>query len=1359
MTELHTTNACHYCGYPIDIGEHDWSLHPTGEQFDQTDIAVGEQSSDDEQAAEDPFVAMISQNRDRVAQLGAHAVELFRKKHIDAASQSQAEGLAETPEVGEISAERQGEQMQQAIQVLQAELSDILTTVAEPLREGVEQIDDGYHKSEPLGIENLHYSLSVLMPQLQSLESRMAGVRRSLTSLTDASERYSRRVLQELGMSDKKELDQKIWDLEAQTWELRESMIGQWLHYFKRREIEQEKEQLRTLRQPGWDESIVQAKNAHRNMAYTEGEIARKLGTISGRETFSYFRSLVDQVNAHYEESRVLSPALPAEAIDRINDDYLDQIVRPAITEAQQEHPREWASVSPDDIEQFLESLKRSFDYTREEQLAGRELPAPLQNLRSQFTRKTSESRPNDHYNSIYEFLHDHMPHTRRTQAVKSLIDTYIQPFQDYARSLPDGSSEKYYLKNDIESYNGYYGLQRNLAGTPYEERFIEQLDAQRWNTFVHNREMVEALGAERIDEGTQFVERLLRKKYLKDSRHSYSDHQRDWASLVEMGRVESAPYVVLGAYAHLNARGGWKRYPGLADRTTHSIGKYVSKFDSLDGPGKAIPGMSELHDLIRSYPDTFAQESFYDRERGEEVQNPHFHETESALITMITHYLENGSDEEQLLALRALENVSLCTDEIREWLCRHLALVGRDEYQSIPGCSRRYVLEAINRGDVSMVQALMDYAPASQISSILDSSISEGNISGVGKIFELAGRAEEKATDQLDRSNGEPEYSVELLQDLSQKIKLFIQEHPAGFVGQANRELFKEVFGQDAINSFLDALPADTDEKRNAFTHNQYDRTTAFLQHLLAYRDVPFTLDAEQWRYLTEFVKQFKLSKTPSLYHHFVGLRKSVETGQPLTEAQMETGITTEAQLVERYRTMQERTYGTEPILDTRDFSPFDLELLSAVSGKSTHRFDTGRPSMEQIVSNFQEARDQRQIAELPIEYKPFTLSLQNVEIEMETEKISNDFNQLQTEILDVLDGRSTIETLRERVLGVLQTEIDQIELSLIQKKDNPFIRSRLEQLREIGQRITNAGDADSLMGALLEIDLNSAKKMEIFPAIRETILRRLVDKNYSALQADQLAATLRSGLSVDGVLRLLTLHDDFIKDHVLNINRKNEEHYWSDDTWEKINRGRKSSKHINLGKAFEPHIGVLREASRNMTVIEQGSAQKIDVIPDRGLIGELSGYLADVCYTAETKMLERFPNVIPFKFTARDAHTGEAEFIGSVLIFELQDEHGDPALLIRGFDVPNESKYDMPKFIERFIDQLQSVATQRGIKKILLPGTTGAMSNYAMTNRHVEQTYKQDKQAVGLSEKFAFNGYDITDNVYVARDLNNSA
>ena len=57
-----------------------------------------------------------------------------------------------------------------------------------------------------------------------------------------------------------------------------------------------------------------------------------------------------------------------------------------------------------------------------------------------------------------------------------------------------------------------------------------------------------------------------------------------------------------------------------------------------------------------------------------------------------------------------------------------------------------------------------------------------------------------------------------------------------------ADEKQWKEEFGEEEINSFLDVLPKKSEEKRNAFTHNKYDRTSKFLQFLS--KDRLFVLD-----------------------------------------------------------------------------------------------------------------------------------------------------------------------------------------------------------------------------------------------------------------------------------------------------------------------------------------------------------------------------------------------------------------------------------------------------------------------------------------------------------------------------------
>ena len=113
-----------------------------------------------------------------------------------------------------------------------------------------------------------------------------------------------------------------------------------------------------------------------------------------------------------------------------------------------------------------------------------------------------------------------------------------------------------------------------------------------------------------------------------------------------------------------------------------------------------------------------------------------------------------------------------------------------------------------------------------------------------------------------------------------------------------------------------------------------------------------------------------------------------------------------------------------------------------------------------------------------------------------------------------------------------------------------------------------------------MVELTLRERVRALTAQWIGQLMLHKLFERHYSALQADQLSASISQGPNADGILRMLNIHDDFIKDHLLNVSRKNEEKYWSEETWDKIAKGRKSNKLVNLTKVFDPHISALREA-----------------------------------------------------------------------------------------------------------------------------------------------------------------------------------
>ncbi|MFA5051843.1 MAG: hypothetical protein WC544_02145 [Patescibacteria group bacterium] len=617
----------------------------------------------------------------------------------------------------------------------------------------------------------------------------------------------------------------------------------------------------------------------------------------------------------------------------------------------------------------------------------------------------------------------------------------------------------------------------------------------------------------------------------------------------------------------------------------------------------------------------------------------------------------------------------------------------------------------------------------------------------------------------EIEKKIGNYFYSGNLLQgehtpeqSRQELLNLFLklgQEYPDQFVNHAHRNEWRMVLGDDLFNEFLAALPKDSDEKRNAFTHNEYDRTSDFINYMSQRGRSSFSIEPDEFRMATKYVSKFGLSKTPILYQYYKNILASEADGTPLPETQAAEGLTTPEALEQRIVAMKEQIFSEQPITALENLTAIDLEILSAITGKSTHRFDSGRPDISRIIKDFNAAEKQGEIKPSPPEHQPFDISTADVEIKIDTAKVQNDFDILSTETLEVIEHRGDVGFLKEKALDGLRQELTSLEETLSKKPDNQFIQKKLEGFRAVGERVSAATSMDALLNALLDIEHATAEKRGLVSVMREILLQRVFKQNYSELMANGFAAALERGVSPESILRLLNIHDDFIKDHVLNIDRKNEEHHWSDETWEKITRGRKSSKHVNLSKSFEPHIKGLREASKNFEVIESGKLKNVRAIPDRGLIGEMSGYLADVCYTAVYPLLKTHPEVVPYKFVGRDESTNEPKFIGSVLVFELEEANGDRALLVRGFDVPQEERIDIAKFIEQFMDQMATVAKQRGAKKVIVPGLNGATSNYRMTINHVDKNYRQGQQPVSLKQKFNFNGYDITDNCYTAREV----
>ncbi|HCC22989.1 TPA: hypothetical protein DF272_02310 [Candidatus Falkowbacteria bacterium] len=603
------------------------------------------------------------------------------------------------------------------------------------------------------------------------------------------------------------------------------------------------------------------------------------------------------------------------------------------------------------------------------------------------------------------------------------------------------------------------------------------------------------------------------------------------------------------------------------------------------------------------------------------------------------------------------------------------------------------------------------------------------------------------------------------MYESVSANFQQMVNEAPRLFADVADREMWIELVGPDRIKEFLDRLPKSSDEKRNALTHNQYDRTSIFLSSLMS--NLKFSplfegesevvLDQDDFSVISSFVEKFGLSNTPLLFRYFRNLVRLEKSGTPLPAEQVAEGIISLEVLDQKMRKIKSSLLSSKPIMDIdiNQMTAVELEMFSFLTGKSRHRFDSGRPSLEQIIRDWQSNREAGSVAEKPDAYGEFTETIPRVKIIFDKEKVRSSFEIIQQDILAAMKDSADISSVTPRAQAVLNQKISDLREILARKPDNKFIAQQLSHYEMMAGRVNSAADIDSLIEVLVLAERGFAAKSELSSIIRELLFRKLFTVNFSGDAIRQMAATVDGDVTGVGILNVINLVDRFVKDHVLNLAKHNEENYWSAGAWRAINDAKDNSKQVDVTKIFKTELDVLRAEVGNFILEDSDKPVEVKMIPDRGLVGEMSGYLADVCYTKEYPLLTAYPNMVPYKFVAEDKASKERSLVGSVLVFELTAKDGDKVMLVRGFDVPNESDFDIGTFIEKFLDNLEPVARQRGINKILVPGSSGAISNYGMTLSYIQSKFINDKSPVSLDGFFNFNGYNLTDNCYLARTI----
>ncbi|MFA6368903.1 MAG: hypothetical protein WCX20_00790 [Candidatus Shapirobacteria bacterium] len=558
----------------------------------------------------------------------------------------------------------------------------------------------------------------------------------------------------------------------------------------------------------------------------------------------------------------------------------------------------------------------------------------------------------------------------------------------------------------------------------------------------------------------------------------------------------------------------------------------------------------------------------------------------------------------------------------------------------------------------------------------------------------------------------------------------------------------WETAFGKEILNSLLNVLPTKTDEKRNAFTRNEYDRTSAFFSFLIDHPESKFVLDKDNLLIAIDYIKSFGLSKTPILFQYFKDITE-LNQGKDvnLSEEFINSKITTIDQLKNQINDIRQLCLSNQSLVNISNLSPLQLNLLSSATGHSTNRWT--RQPIENIINDFTKDLSEGNIFPLLPEFSPSSTNVDKMEIKNTVDLVNNQiFQTFKKEILSSISNVNQINDLKYLIIEIINQKIKELS----EKENNIFISKQIDTFRLGNQQINKTVSIDEMIESLLSLNINFGQEQDHYNSVlRQLVFRKVLNKHNSPDFIEDLRISLENNQGPSSISNGWNFLNNLVKDHALDFETNNSENYWDKKSFANIKKyGKVFKKNLNI-VSFTKELGSI---SDRFEILKSESNLKIDMIPDRGLIGEMSGYMADVCYTRVYPLLKQYPNLIPYKFVDSSVNNN-SELIGSTLVFQVETKNGDPALLIRAFDIPKEQTLDIGQFFEKFVDSLSESAKKLGVKKIIAAGSSGTISNYPLTTKYVVSNYIKDKEVIPLKDKFNFNGYDITNQCYLVRDL----
>lgn len=337
----------------------------------------------------------------------------------------------------------------------------------------------------------------------------------------------------------------------------------------------------------------------------------------------------------------------------------------------------------------------------------------------------------------------------------------------------------------------------------------------------------------------------------------------------------------------------------------------------------------------------------------------------------------------------------------------------------------------------------------------------------------------------------------------------------------------------------------------------------------------------------------------------------------------------------------------------------------------------------------------------------------------------------------------RRAMRDLRQAIDGVADGLASQLEAIDADDPKAEFKRQNLEQrlgeLTAYLQQVDNNEWVDDSR-FVLESPADATRAFsELYPHKElHGQLRRLVFA--WAMRKEPAHAEIARDLSPEPTLDSMSNMREFIE-HI--VNQETYGNYFS------TKKQAEQFKQMNSTKALEEAM------QRHQQLADRTGTTKLQFIPTRGLLMEMSGQIADACWADQYQSIaETLPNFTAVIMKARPGQANE-RVVGAGMLIETKDTTtGEKVLLMRGLN-PTENyihKVDVGDFYQAATDYVRQQAQAIGAKPaIVIDNHTGGAATTRPTLFGYMSAERRELQRIPVPFKDTeFNGYNVSGDSY---------